>query len=155
MDDAKLNFDPNLAAREFANSMAGLLAQDQINAATADMLGAAAANQYPAKCSIISAIFYLRFTIEVTADRGYGRVLKTFTGNAGGISSPGGGALFGTVFTNDINRLYAETVSFQFNSSPVMLNVNFFSKGHAFLGNYMSGGVSTVGGTGGGSGHWK
>lgn len=155
MDDVKLNYDPDLAAREFANSMAGLLEQDQIKAITADIMGTAAADQYPAKCTIISAIFYLRFTIEVTTDRGYGHVLKTFTGNAGGVSSPGGGVMFGTVFTKDLNRLYAETVSFQFNASPVMLNVNFFSKGHALLGNFMSGGVSTVGGTGGGTGRWK
>jgi hypothetical protein len=155
MENELVKADPAELIKLFTESMRSALPAEDIALVSSGLRAAQEGKQYPAKANVISAIFYLRFQIETTADRKYGNPIKTFTGNAGGISSPGGGALFGTVFTKDIELLYAETRSFQFNASPVMLNVNFFGKGSKFLGNFMSGGVSTVGGTGGGSGHWK
>ncbi|PQV49757.1 VapA/VapB family virulence-associated protein [Paraburkholderia sp. BL21I4N1] len=155
MEQELASFDHVGAARIFAESMQSVLSSDEIANVSAELQAHQDAKQYPTKATIISAIFYLRFNIETTTDRHYNKVLKSFTGNAGGISSPGGGTMFGTIFTKDIEQLYAETKSFQFNASPVMLNVNFFGNGSKFLGNFMSGGVSTVGGTGGGSGRWK
>lgn len=108
----------------------------------------AATSSYGANGSVASMIFYLKFQVSVKGG-------KTFNGNAGGISSPGGGALFGDVYTDDINRLYANTVSFQFNCTPVYTSLLFFDKHSNLLGHFQSGSVSTVLGTGGGSGSWS
>jgi hypothetical protein len=108
----------------------------------------ATTTSYPAKGSVASMVFYLQFQVAVTGG-------KTFNGKAGGISSPGGGALFGDIYTDDINRLYSSTVSFQFNATPVYTNLNFFDAQHNFLGSFQSGSVSTVLGTGGGTGSWS
>jgi hypothetical protein len=51
--------------------------------------------------------------------------------------------------------LYNNTQSFQFNATPVYLNINFFDGNGNFLGSFQSGGISTVLGTGGGNGSWS
>jgi hypothetical protein len=140
---------PEILAHDFATSVHGALEQDQIDATVKALLASAAATAYPATGSVASLLFYLKFQVNV---KGGG---KTFDGNAGGISTPGGGALFGDVYTDDIKRLYAKTASFQFNATPVYLNINFFDGSSNFLGHLQSGGISTVLGTGGGSGSWS
>lgn len=97
--------------------------------------------------SVASAIFYFRFQVAVPGG-------KTFNGNAGGLSSPGGGGFWGDIYSNDLERLYRETVSFQFNATPAYLNINFFSSNHECLGSMHAGSVSIVSGVGGGSGSW-
>ncbi|MEX5411051.1 VapA/VapB family virulence-associated protein [Atlantibacter hermannii] len=101
-----------------------------------------------AQGSIASFIFYLRFQVTVSGG-------KTFNGEAGGLSSPGGGGFWGDIYTNDLGKLYRETVSFQFNATPVYLNINFFNKNHECLGSMHAGSVSIVSGVGGGSGSWS
>ncbi len=93
-------------------------------------------------------IFYLKFQVNVTGG-------ESFNGNAGGISTPGGGALFGDVYTDNLPNLYANTVSFEFQGTNVYLSILFFDGNSNLLGNFQAGAVSTVTGIGGGSGHWS
>ena len=133
-------------AQDFAETMSGKLPQDKLDAAVQALTGPAAS--YSANGSVACAIFYMRVQVQVSGG-------KTFDGNAGALGTAGGGANFGDVYTNDINRLYADTVSFQVNSTPVYFNVNFFDSNSNFLGSYQSGAVSVCVGTGGGTGSWS
>lgn len=143
-----LTASPEILANDFATSVYGAMEAEQIDATVDALLASAAATAYPATGSVASLLFYMKFQVSI---KGGG---KTFNGNAGGISTPGGGALFGDVYTDDVKRLYSSTVSFQFNATPVYLNINFFDGKSNFLGHLQSGGISTVLGTGGGSGAW-
>ncbi len=96
---------------------------------------------------VVSALFYQH--LEITVSGG-----ETFDGDGGGLSVPGGGALWGTLFTRDLQRLYDETVSFEFNAAGLFVNVNFFDKDGILLGHVESGAVSTAVGIGGGTGRW-
>ena len=133
-------------ANDFSNRWEGKLEQEKIDTALRSIQAAQAS--YPAHGAIVSMIFYLKF--QVTVDGG-----KAFNGNAGGASTPGGGALFGDVYTDDIDALYNNTVSFEFNSTPVYLSVLFFDGNSTLLGHFQCGAVSTVAGIGGGSGSWS
>lgn len=135
-----------IIAHDFHVAMNGKLDNELIHAAKNQILSTTAS--YPAKGSSVSMIFYLQFQVNI--DNG-----KSFNGKAGGISTPGGGALFGDVYTDDINRLYSSTVSFQFTSTPVYLSLIFFDNHSNVLGTFQSGSVSTVTGVGGGSGSWS
>ena len=108
----------------------------------------ASATAYPATGSLASLVFYVKVQVQVTNG-------KTFDGHEYGVSSPGGGALFGDVYTSDINALYSNTDSFMVVSTPAYVSVIFFDKHHTTLGNFQSGAVSTVSGTGGGKGSWS
>lgn len=107
-----------------------------------------AKTKYPANGSVIGTFFYFRFTVSVTGG-------EKFTGNAGGLGSVAGGALFGDVYTENIDRLYRDTVSFSFVATPVYVTLQFFDSSSNFLGHYQAGAVSTIVGTGGGSGGWS
>ena len=100
--------------------------------------------------SVMSAIFYFQFQLECAG--------KTFNGKGGGFSSPGGGALFGDVYCENMpafETLFRDTVSFQFNCTPVYTSLLFFNSSSQLLGHFQSGSVSTVLGVGGGSGSWE
>ena len=135
-----------IVAHDFHVAMNGKLDNELLHSAKNKIL--TTTTSYPAKGSSVSMIFYLQF--QVSVDGG-----KTFNGKAGGISTPGGGALFGDIYTDDINRLYSNTVSFQFTSTPVYLSLVFFDGNSNVLGTFQSGSVSTVTGVGGGSGSWS
>lgn len=139
--------DRQAVAAEFARHVDGKLEQHKIDAAVEALR--AAGTGYAANGSVASAIFYLKF--QVTVNNGG----KTFNGHAGGIAIPGGGALFGTVYTDDINRLYSDTVSFEFQATSVYTSLLFFDSHSNLLGHYQAGAVSTVNGVGGGSGKWS
>ena len=111
-------------------------------------LSAAATSSYGANGSLASLVIYMKAQCNV--DNG-----KTFDGDSWGIAFPGGGALFGDVYTDDIDGLYANTHSFAFTATPVYTAFYFFDKHSNPLGSFQAGSVSTVGGTGGGKGHWK
>lgn len=102
---------------------------------------------YNAIGNVFSVIFYLQFNVTCEG--------KTFTGKGGGISSPGGGAMFGNIYTSDLSLLFEKTVSFQFNCTPVYSSLLFFDDSSKLLGHFQSGSVSTILGTGGGSGSWS
>jgi len=140
--------DRNLIAHDFLVNTTGVLEDKQIKAAVNKLT--TATTKYPASGSVASFMFYLQFQVNIKESGG-----KSFNGKAGGLSTPGGGALIGDVYTDDLNRLYQDTVSFQFNASPVYTSLLFFDKPSNLLGHFQSGSVSTVGGIGGGSGKWS
>ncbi len=111
---------------------------------------ASAENKYSAKTTLASAIFYIKVDTQITSEGG-----KHFSGNAGGLSSPGGGVLFGDLYTNDLEMLYKNTVSFQITMTPVFCSVLFFDSSSNLLGHFEGGGVSTISGVAGGTGSWS
>ena len=137
-----------IIAHDFMMSTHSKLDEEKIEANVATLLNTTAS--YPANGSVASLIFYLKFQVQITSDGG-----ETFNGNAGGVSSPGGGALFGDVYTDDLNRLYRDTVSFEFQGTPVYLSILFFDGDSNLLGHFQAGAVSTVLGVGGGKGEWS
>ncbi len=138
--------DPNQTASDFEAAVHGKMPADQIEAVTTAMK--AATTGYAANGSIASLLFYMKIQVGIKGG-------KTFNGNAGGLGFPGGGALFGTVYTNDINRLYSNTHSFQWLGTAVYFTVNFFDGSSNFLGTFQAGAVSIAIGTGGGTGSWS
>lgn len=146
METEKIAVSKETIANDLQTALQGTLEPAAVDKAVNQLL--TTTNSYPATGSVASMIFYLKFRVDVTNG-------KSFDGNAGGVSSPGGGALYGDIYTDDINRLYSDTVSFQFNATPVYTNLNFFDSHSNFLGSFQSGSVSTVLGTGGGKGSWS
>ena len=134
-------------AEDFKTAMAGKMDTDLINSAAESLL--TTATRYPAVGSVASFIFYLQFQVTIKEPDG-----RTFDGKAGGVSTPGGGALFGDVYTDDLPRLYRETSRFEFQGTPVYLSILFFNDHSNLLGSFQAGAVSTVTGVGGGSGNW-
>src|SRR5258707_6572730 len=143
---APIPIDKKLIAQEFAARAKGKLEPEKIDSITRSLVGQTTA--YPATGSFVSMIFYLKFQVNVPGG-------ESFNGNAGGISTPGGGALFGDVYTDNLPNLYANTVSFEFQGTNVYLSILFFDGNSNLLGNFQAGAVSTVTGIGGGSGHWS
>jgi len=109
---------------------------------------AAATMAYGATGSVASMILYQDFGLSVFNG-------KTFQGNAGGIAAPGNGALYGDVYTSDINRLYNDTDSFAFTATPLYTAIFFYDKQHSLLGYFQAGTVAAIAGTGGGRGKWQ
>ncbi|OUE40933.1 MULTISPECIES: VapA/VapB family virulence-associated protein [Halomonadaceae] len=144
--NAPQTIDKQLIAHDFRVAMHGKLEPEKIDDVAQTLVASETA--YPANGSVASLIFYLKFQVNITNGG------KTFDGNAGGASSPGGGALFGHVYTNDLERLYRDTVSFEFQGTPVYLSILFFDSHSKLLGHFQSGAVSTVIGVGGGKGKW-
>ena len=133
-------------ADHLRTELAGKVSDDVVNNAVQRL--SADTQSYPATGSVASMVFYLRW--QITIDGG-----KTFDGSAGGLSTPGGGALFGTVYTDDISKLYSETVSFEYNAVAAYTSILFFDGSSNLLGHFQSGSVSTVIGIGGGKGSWS
>jgi hypothetical protein len=133
-------------ANDFSESARGKLPDHAIEAAVNTLKAAETA--YAAHGSVASMIFYLRFGVTVNGG-------KNFQGDAGGLASPGGGALFGDVYTDNLARLYSDTRSFQFTATPVYTSLLFFDGSSNLLGHFQAGAVSIVTGTGGGSGRWS
>jgi hypothetical protein len=133
-------------ADDLRAALAGKLDANKVEVATKKIL--ATDTGYSANGSVMSAIFYLKFQVNVSGG-------KQFNGKAGGLSTPGGGALFGTVYTDDINALYANTQTFEWQGTTGYLSIVFFDGNGSSLGNFQSGAVSTVVGIGGGKGSWE
>lgn len=139
----------HLVAHDFVKAAQGKMEEEHIRSIVNSL--STTQTSYPANGSVASLIFYLRFSVTVNVQGNS----KTFTGNAGGISSPGGGALMGDVYTDDLDRLYRETVSFEFQATPVYTSLLFFDGNGNLLGHFQAGAVSIVTGVGGGSGSWE
>lgn len=103
---------------------------------------------YPISGSIFSAIFYISLQLYVD------EYSKKFTGDGGGAFTPGVGPLTGDLYTDDRNKLFSETISFEVNATAVYVNVNFFDGDSNLLGSAHMASVSTVTGIGGGKGAW-
>ena len=138
--------DKNVIAQDFVARHTETLGAEKANTVANSILSTQTA--YPAKGTILGAIFYTRITVNV--DGGKGCVC-----NGGGLSGIGGGALIGDIYTDDINRLYRDTVSFEFNAAFAYTSVLFFDKNSNLLGSFQSGSVSTIAGVGGGSCSWS
>ncbi|KAA9333501.1 VapA/VapB family virulence-associated protein [Hymenobacter busanensis] len=133
-------------AEDFRAAMEGVLEPEDLNAAVHTIL--TTTKHYPAKGNVVSLAFYMQFQVYI--DGG-----KTFNGKGGALSSPGAGALYGAVYTSDLDRLYRDTTSIQFNVAEEYTNINFFDRFSNLLGSFHSGSVSTVNGIGGGTGSWQ
>lgn len=105
----------------------------------------------PISGSVLSALFYLKFQLSVPVSDQLNSY--EFNGQAGGFSTPGAGSLYGDLYIID-EKIFQDTVSFQFNAAVVYCSVLFFDKSSKLLGHAQFGGVSTVAGIGGGTGNW-
>ena len=141
-----MNEKAQLIAKDFAEKMAGHLPDDKIKAAV-DKINTTTTS-YPATGSVVLAIFYVKPYVIVTGG-------KRFDGNGGGIGAAGGGAWWGDVYTDDIERLYRDTVSFQVTVAVAYASVVFFDGNSNNLGNFQAGGITTGVFAGGGSGGWS
>jgi hypothetical protein len=66
----------------------------------------------------------------------------------------GGGVFFGDVYTDDLNRLYRDTVSFEFKNTAIYLSLIFFDRNSNHLGTFQCGAFSSVSCVGVGLGTW-
>ncbi|WP_445721753.1 VapA/VapB family virulence-associated protein [Flavobacterium sp.] len=130
---------------DFKEVVKGKMEEKQIEKIVSDM--SSFTNRHAAQCPISSAVFYV--WINVIVEGG-----KSAVGHGGGLFTPGGGGSWGHLYTNDIERLYRDTISFQVNAAQVYLNVNFFDAHSNLLGSYHGGGIGTVRGIGGGTTKW-
>ncbi|NDO91435.1 VapA/VapB family virulence-associated protein [Cellulosimicrobium composti] len=138
--------DKEILVADFARATEGALDPELVEAASERLRSLTTAHS--AQGSVASMIFYLQVAVDIEGG-------KRFRGHAGGISTPGGGGAWGDVYTDDLDRLYSSTKSFQFNATPVYFNVNFFDKSSHLLGHFQAGAFSTALGTGGGTGSWS
>lgn len=102
--------------------------------------------RYHYQIRVVGAVFY--FHIWIFDEK------HEFNGNAGvsALVSAINGA--GDIYTDDIDKLYGETVSFSFESAGPYFSVQFFNKEHKLLGHLQAGGLGNPG-IGGGTGKWK
>ena len=143
-------------ANDFKAGAKGTLSDDAVKRAasvlekvTPEQLQAATA--YGANGSLASLVFYVKAQCNINGG-------KSFNGSAWGVSFPGGGALFGDVYlagASSLSDLYARTTSFTFTATPVYTAFYFYDSKENLLGHFQAGSVSTVTGTGGGSGSWS
>jgi Rhodococcus equi virulence-associated protein len=133
-------------AQEYASLVQGKVPQSSIDSGVQVL--AAQTTAYPANGSIASMVIYMKCQCTITGG-------KTFNGDAWGISFPGGGALIGDVYTSDINALYANTTNFDLVATSVYTTFIFKDKNGNSLGSFQAGAISTVNGTGHGSGSWS
>jgi hypothetical protein len=137
--------DKKLIADALRAQLQGKLDQDQIGHALQNLTAATA--KYPAQGQIASLVFYSQVTCQITGH-------KSFVGHSGGLVSPGGGGTWGDLYTDDLERLYRDTVSFSYIVAAVYFTIEFWDGNSKLLGHFQGGGVGTSVGTGGGTGKW-
>jgi len=130
---------------ENAKKLIALRSARPVSAGSAE---AAASTSYPATGSIASLLFGMHLTCTITGG-------KEFSGWSGGIATPGGGWADGDVYTDNINELYQYTTQYSFVATAVYLNIIWYNAQNQVLGNFESGTVSIVAGTGAGTGSWS
>jgi len=108
----------------------------------------------PADGGVTSASVYLHFGLTVNPNP-FHVPQGTFSGNAGALSTPGGGILRGNIYSSDFDKLFSTTVSFEFHATLNYLGMTFWDGSSNFLGHYEAGALSTVFGIGGGTGSWS
>jgi hypothetical protein len=135
-------------ASDFAERFRGKFRQDKIDAAVEVILKTS--NRHPADGSVVCLLFWCQYSTAIKGGR-------QFVGNSGGIGGIGGGALWGDVYTDNLYRLYYNTVSFEFNATPVYISLLFFDGNSNLLGHFQSGALSAplIVGVGGGTGKWS
>ncbi len=106
------------------------------------------ADRYPTKGTVASRVFYLHFQVQTEGG-------KMFNGRLPDISSPAGGTMEGDLYTNNIDRLYRDTVDFEFQSNSIYTSLLFFDyRGH-LLGHFKGSPLLSHGGIGVGTGKWS
>ena len=135
-------------AKEFEKNYKNKLEDDKIGEIVV-ALTAEDSEVYPAHGAVVSMIFY--FKVQVSIDD----TNDVFNGSGGGVSTPGGGALIGDVYTDDLDTLLENTVSFECNMTSVYTSVLFFDNDSNLLGHFEAGSVSTTNGIMGGEGSWS
>lgn len=146
----------NQLADDFKENYTGELNEDAVNHIVEGLKKITAsklktATSYPAHGSLYSIIFYIG--VQCTINGG-----KTFDGKAWGASTPGGGALYGDVYLENastLDELYTRTSDFTFVAAIAYTTVIFLDSNATVLGHFQAGSVSTVAGSGGGSGSWS
>jgi Rhodococcus equi virulence-associated protein len=135
-----------MIANNFATTWEGKLDQEKIEAAARSIQ--TTDTSYPARGSVVSRVFYSIWKLAV--DGG-----KTFTAEAGGEGDPADWSFVGDVYTNDINALYSNTVSFEVNLTPVYMSMLFFDGDSNLLAHFQGGASFTVVGVVAGKGSWS
>lgn len=110
---------------------------------------AATATKYPAGGYVWSALIYTGWAAAIYGSH------RAFKGRAWGIAVPGGGTLFGEIYSDDLDRLYRDTKSFTFTAAAAYTAIYFFDENSQYLGSFQGGSISNVIGTGGGSGEFE
>jgi hypothetical protein len=135
------------AADAFRAAFADKLGEEKTDQIIETMLSADTA--YATNGAIVSGVFW----VQVNVDSWDGQT-KAYVGEGGGVFTPGGGALIGAVYTDDLEGLLANTTRFEVNAAAAYTSIVFFDDNSNCLGSYQSGSVSTVIGIGGGKGSW-
>lgn len=135
------------AADDFRKAYADKFGEEKTDKIIEDMLSATTA--YAADGAIVSGVFW----VQVNVNDWDGQP-KAYVGEGGGVFTPGGGALIGAVYTDDLDGLLANTTRFEVNAAFAYTSIVFFDDDSNCLGSYQSGSVSTVAGVGGGKGGW-
>jgi hypothetical protein len=146
MSNQTATISKDALTKDFRKALEGKVSEDVIKATEKGL--AAASTAYAANGSIASLIIYQKCQCQVSGG-------KTFNGSSWGFAIPGGGALIGTVYTDDINRLYSQTTNFAVYATPVYTAFYFYDGPGNLLGHFQAGSISTVAGSGGGYGSWS
>ena len=132
-------------ASAFRESVRGKLPDETIDVVVRALNAATIA--YPVTITFEEMILYT--TIRVTIQGG-----KRFDGNFGAIDpGTGVGGFQGTLYTDNLDRLYDSTRSFQILATPLYLALLFFDSGNGLLAHVESAGGISIG-VGAGSGEW-
>lgn len=137
----------NQIAIDFENKYRGKMDDNEIKETTSKILKSK--NSYSATGSIAGGIVYVDVSVSLKDTKG------EFKGHDWGPFSPGAGALFGDVYTDDLDALLKDTITNEVNAIAVYTSILFFGPNRKFLGHFQSGGVSTILGFGSGSGKWN
>ncbi len=136
-----------LIADDFRKNWFGKLSEEKMDQVIEQLLLGDTA--YAADGAIVSGVFW----VQVNVNDWDGQP-KAYVGEGGGVFTPGGGALIGAVYTDDLEGLLANTARFEVNAAAAYTSIVFFDDDSNCLGSYQSGSVSTVVGIGGGKGGW-
>ena len=136
-------------AKDFREAFKDALDDDKL-AAAVDAI-TTATTSYPATAWFANFFFYMHCECQITGDA------ARFRGNAGGIFAPplvGAGGYFGNLFTDDKQKLYQQTTTFEVHSVVAYCGMTFWDSNHNLLGHFESGGIGSLG-LGGGTGTWS
>jgi hypothetical protein len=129
-----------IISNDFYYDMNGKMDQGLIQLAKNIILG---------RTTLYSAEVSFDVSFEVNIDNG-----KTFYATDFDSLASGGGVFFGEIYTDDLNRLYRDTVSFEFKNTAIYLGLTFFDRDSNNLGTFQCGSFSSVTGAGVGLGTW-
>ena len=149
------SIDKDALVKNYLELVEGKLQQEQIDSnveAIKSMLSAQ--KEYKCDGEVVAAVFYAM--VKVHVDKTPSNRGGNFTGHPGGIGI-GAGKFWGKLYTNDLEKVYAETTSFAFTftPTPIASAVYFHDKHNNTLGYVSCAGVMPILGGGSGSGKWK